>query len=296
VPSEATELAAIHDELMKLVEGGRAETRESALTRLRDAANEVGEAWSRSWIGYHANVYYAGLKPPPPGDHFSSEWGLMTVGYESAETGWEEFRPEDVRAAIFKKAGDPDVRSFEEISDRAKRTVEEKRDEVLSILQAAASGKRHEDPFLVRLRDEVQKLKIFSGNDFINGQRPSGSVTSRDSTAMHQGLWVPPHLGVLAEGFALQQPLVACEQLARIANRASSHLSRLERQRTRESRIGTNVFIGHGRSSIWRDSRILSRTGWDCRGTSSIVSRQRVSRISAASRRCWMPPPSHSWL
>ncbi|MGE3404568.1 MAG: TIR domain-containing protein [Vicinamibacterales bacterium] len=74
-----------------------------------------------------------------------------------------------------------------------------------------------------------------------------------DSTAMTQGLWTPPHIVVLAEVFGLRQPFDAVEKLAHVAKRAASHLRRVERQRAREERTGTNVFIGHGRSTAWRE-------------------------------------------
>ncbi|HEX9863391.1 MAG TPA: hypothetical protein VGC03_00330, partial [Acidimicrobiia bacterium] len=46
------------------------------LGALMTAAEDVARSWSGSNIGFHANVYYAGLRSPPPGMHFSSEWGF----------------------------------------------------------------------------------------------------------------------------------------------------------------------------------------------------------------------------
>jgi predicted nucleotide-binding protein len=40
---------------------------------------------------------------------------------------------------------------------------------------------------------------------------------------------------------------------ADIAKKAASHLERKSRKRKAMDRIGTNVFIGHGRSHAWRD-------------------------------------------
>jgi hypothetical protein len=186
------------------------------------------------------------------GDHFSAEWGLMNVADSDAATGWDEYRFDDVRSAIFTLAGGVDISSYQDSSRAAKRHFEEKKAELLSILQTVTSLKK-DDAFLTRLRDEAQKTKVFSGSDFIADQQPSGSLWSRDSTAMSQGIRIPPHVAVLAEVFALRQPFSALEQLAQIAKRASSHIKRLERQRIREERIGTNVFIGHGRSVVWRE-------------------------------------------
>ena len=79
------ELLSIADRMGELAKQGRQEDIEKPLESLKQAAEEIGRAWSGSWIGYHANVYYEDMKPPPPGDHFSLEWG---------PTGnWTEFDP-----------------------------------------------------------------------------------------------------------------------------------------------------------------------------------------------------------
>ena len=43
------------------------------------------------------------------------------------------------------------------------------------------------------------------------------------------------------------------QSLKNLSRKAGSHLSRQRRQRQKADRIGTNVFIGHGRSLIWRE-------------------------------------------
>ncbi len=278
----AAELEELCDVLIKAVENWRAND-EAALTRLQDAAEKVSASWSGSWIGYHAYVYYDKLQPPLPGDHFSAEWGLMNVGDSDAATGWDEYRPDDVRSAIFKLAGDPDLSSYQDSSRRARRLFEDKKEELLSILQAVTNEKK-EDAFVGRLRDEAQKTKAFAGSDFIATQQPSGSLWSRDSTAMTQGLRVPPHMAVLAEVFALRQPFSAIEKLAQIAKRASSHIRRLERQRSREERTGTNVFIGHGRSAAWRDLKDFVqdrlRLAWDEFNRVPVAGITNISRLA----------------
>jgi predicted nucleotide-binding protein len=248
--AEADDLEHLADLLDSIVSQGWEEPFKSHLERLKLAAENVGAAWSGSWIGYHANVYYSELKSPVPGDHFSPEWGLMHSGEYDSETGWQEFTDESIRVAIFKSAGDPDLSAYTETAARARGVFVDKREEVLSVLESLRQRKR--DSFIERLQDEARSLNAFSAKDFVASQAPSGQVWSRDSTAMTQGLWTPPHISVLAETFALQQPFKACEALARLSRRAAAHIRRLGRQAVRDERIGTNVFIGHGRSSAWR--------------------------------------------
>ena len=56
---------------------------------------------------------------------------------------------------------------------------------------------------------------------------------------------------------ALGYPSKACEDLSKVAKRAASHLAKQERYSRRNKEIGTNVFIGHGRSPAWRDLKDL---------------------------------------
>ncbi len=74
------------------------------LERLRDAANEVAKAWSGSNIGYHATVHYEGLEPPPPGAHFSAEWGFMSAML-GTRGQWREFNRDDLEKYIVDAAG-----------------------------------------------------------------------------------------------------------------------------------------------------------------------------------------------
>jgi predicted nucleotide-binding protein len=90
---------------------------------------------------------------------------------------------------------------------------------------------------------------------------------SRDVIAVTQGLWTPPHISILADIVSLRSPRDACASLAVTVRRAFSHLERSEKRLEREERIGTNVFIGHGRSKEWKDLKDFiderMRLPWD---------------------------------
>ncbi len=81
------------------------------LTKLIEIADKVGKSWSGSWLGYHSRVYYRNLEPPPPGARFSQEWGFMDLAFIRTTVGdWVEFDYGDVRRAIYKIAGNPDLK------------------------------------------------------------------------------------------------------------------------------------------------------------------------------------------
>jgi predicted nucleotide-binding protein len=71
--------------------------------------------------------------------------------------------------------------------------------------------------------------------------------------AMGQGSQMPPHVEILAEITAIQHAFMNCKSAAVIAAKAASHLEHKSRRRVAASRVGTNVFIGHGRSPAWRE-------------------------------------------
>ena len=43
----------------------------NTVSDLYKASNEVGQSWSKSWLGYQANVYYRNFRTPGEGDYFS---------------------------------------------------------------------------------------------------------------------------------------------------------------------------------------------------------------------------------
>jgi predicted nucleotide-binding protein len=71
--------------------------------------------------------------------------------------------------------------------------------------------------------------------------------------AIGQRTKVPPHISIKAEIQSIRQAFNICHVAAQIGRKAASHLERKARRNTRDARIGTNVFIGHGRSSLWRE-------------------------------------------
>ena len=251
--------------------------------RTKIAAEQIGKAWSGSWIGYQSLVYYDQLATPPPGAHFSSEWGRQRFdfGLDHGTSGdWAEYNFDDVATAVRELAGNPDFSQLEQLSKEARSTFDGTRAECLSILATALSLR--EDEYLKGIEDEVRKLVIVSAKDLVNHFSPK-RVGSRDSLAMSQGLKTPPHLAVQIEAVALEQPIFTCALLERLVRQASSHLSRQESSR-RPTAPGTKVFIGHGRSLLWRSLKdfVQDRLGlpWDEFNRVPVAGVTNIARLS----------------
>jgi predicted nucleotide-binding protein len=236
------------------------------LDALRDAARNVGEAWSGSALGYHARVYYADLEPTPPGMGFSSEWGFEEAFSNFTRGDWREYAQQDVVAEIWGRAGNPDLTAVRARANAARNTLDEQKSELQSILSAFLA--QHEDPLLEELKETGMKVLAGTEDQFRRAAIPTGNLMSRDMRAITDGVHIAPHLAVFAEVLALESPFASCTELAAIAQRAATHIERLESGRRTPTRpIGTAVFIGHGRSLLWRELKdfIHERLGlpWD---------------------------------
>jgi len=89
----------------------------------------LGKAWSGSWLGYQAKIYYNNLIPPPPGVHFNQEWGRVRNSSD-----WQELDEEIVSKAIYELANNPDMSASEKLAKDATDTFNDKKQEVLSLL------------------------------------------------------------------------------------------------------------------------------------------------------------------
>ena len=246
------ELLDIAKDLEQLAARGREPEIREPLDWLKQAAEEVGKAWSGSWLGYHANVYYANLQTPPPGAHFSPEWGLgKTAFVPDATTGrWVEFDPDRVRTFIYQQAGDPDISPSLDFSEHVRAEFSKHKSNLLSIIEIELGYS--ESQFLMGQTEATTKLSLISEHEYLESWKP-GQSSSRDSLAVYQGHWIPPHARVLAQVLSVQTTIVVVSSLAEIAKQVASHTSRQGQQARPNPPRGTRVFIGHGRSYMWRE-------------------------------------------
>jgi len=207
------ELLEIADKLDELAEHARQPEIEDPLTRLQRVAEDAGKASTGSWLGHHANVYYEDFVPPPPGAHFSQEWGLMD-GIHGTRGPWVEYPAEHVKAVIRERAGHSDMEAADALREQAIREFDTQKANVSSILETAIAG--ISDKFLNRLADELDGLSISGRNQLIDVLRRRGKLFTRDSLALSQGFWTPPHVAVLSEVLAVRHALGT---VAKLANR-----------------------------------------------------------------------------
>ena len=245
------ELTQMVDTLERLAGRGRQEDIQQPLDGLKQAAEQIGMAWSGSWMGYHANVYYQNLQPPPPGAHFTPEWGgLPTLFIRGTSGEWVEFNPGDVQSAIYEMAGNPDIGPARLYNEEACSVFREQRGNLLSILEVLLADA--ESTVLVQMQDAIESLAVHNEGQVVQLLRPKQSV-SRDSLAVYQGIRTPPHIAVLSEVLAIQNTVGIITKLANLTRQITSHTLRQRRLSQPIPSVGTRVFIGHGHSLIWRE-------------------------------------------
>jgi predicted nucleotide-binding protein len=222
-------------------------------SRLKENIAQAARAFSNSWLGYHANVYYRNMESPEPGDHFSAEWGLMSGSMSNHMSGnWLEYPRESLREALFHGvAGNYETR-MAQVSAKAQKVLEEHCETARTILDALQS--KSKAPTLSRIAEELGELDLkMTPHKLIDVMRPRGSFMSRDSTAVSQGITTPVHCLVSAEEIARQHPFTALETLASCSRKIMKYMEINDLIERSSMPAGTKVFIGHGRSLLWRE-------------------------------------------
>ena len=235
------ELLDIATSLEELAAQGQGPNILGRLNRLKQAAEDVGKAWSNSWMGVQANTYYANLEPPPPDMPFNTD----TRTYRN--DGWNAYQPEQVVAAIKERAGNLDMRPATDFAKRAELAFRRHQSNLLSIIEVASDGT--ESQYILNRKAEITRLNLVSENDYINSWTPTTVITHE--SLLRQGKRTPPHLTVLAQMTSAQTTIANIEELAEIAKQIAEHLARQMSQPLPSSVHGKNVFIGHGKSPIW---------------------------------------------
>jgi len=208
--------------------GSKVEVTEQ-IADMQRASKQFSDCFSGSWLGYHSRVYYNGFKKPPPGAHFTAEWGLMRnegTSYGS-RGGWLEHDYDAVLSAIYTAAGNPDLKRLKKIADEAEICFGHARSELKSLLAVCNSG--HIDHVLQSLNTDLETTEFLNAFQICQRLAPQGQRFTRDTVALSQGTKVPPHVHVNALAIYFHSATAVLLKLSGIARSSSSHLQRKHR-------------------------------------------------------------------
>ena len=222
------------------------------LEALAEAAESVGKSWSKSTLGYHSRVYYTGFQPSPIGAAFDTQWGLDGIlGIPSqSDKNWVEYHFEDVKKVIREKAENPDDYHILPDRDAAVTAFEKAKSAVISLVYA---NYPESDSYMQGLLEKIETAEIKINKSSIQAHLPQGQKITSDKRAVAEGSQIPPHIAVLKYVLSVKQPFQSCKDLKKRIVEMANHIQNIEEKGVKEKRIGTNVFIGHGRSQDWRE-------------------------------------------
>jgi hypothetical protein len=219
---------------------------------LHDVCEDVKRAWSGSNLGYHATVYYEGLMPPPPGVQFSPEWGLMDRWpTHHPNPGWRNWDYKAVLDEIYSRAGNLDQKALADRLAPLRDRFDDLQEAAKSVLSAFLIETK--DAFLERKLKDIEQLVGPDATAIEPTLGPKGAGWSRDSLAVSQGRRLAPHQSAVALHLSGSVLTRGIDRLEKLAREAASHIRRIEGRRKKAGLVGTNAFIGHGRSPLWRE-------------------------------------------
>jgi predicted nucleotide-binding protein len=127
---------------------------------------------------------------------------------------------------------------------------------ILDALNSAKSDQPLED-----LKVKISKLKSnFSQQEFARSKMPSGHVMTSDYRAIQGGFRIPPHISL--EGMIVSKISYASQltELGKLARQVVKYLQiKRKLKGISVAKTDGSIFIGHGRSPIWKDMRDFIR-------------------------------------
>lgn len=225
------------------------------LERLIAACYSVGESWGGSPLGYHSSTYRRDFSRPSSDEFFSQEWGLEEGYFSNATVGdWVTYSHQEVSKVIRERAAitEQDVDETEKIGTELIDSLISNRARLEQQIYSLLT--RHTgDAFLEKTVKTVGGINPVSIEKLEHRWTLKiPQIASRDMRACSGGITVPPHK--LVE-FAAQHILAnadLCRYLNSTLELIYQHVFELERTMNAPSIKVHKVFIGHGRSELWR--------------------------------------------
>lgn len=254
IRQELTELA---DLVSQQVERIRAPELESQIRALEVQCEIARKAWSGSNIGDHADTYWEGLVPHPPGRAFNIEWGFAASWpTPEPDAEWQIMVPADVTAEILQRAKIADLKLIRLELKALRQELSDLKEQAISMLNIIL--RQQPDTFFSRQLGHIESLSVAAPREIAPTLIRDGQW-SRDSDAIAQGIRVAPHQHLVAVHLSYTHTRNGLETLEKAVRVSASHAQRLENIATGSAGKGENIVIGHGQSELWKQLRDFLR-------------------------------------
>jgi predicted nucleotide-binding protein len=212
---------------------------------------------SQSWFGDHAETYYAGFAAPPGGNSFDVEWGFVPGFSSGRNRGWHTYSRAELRDFILDGIGERIFFAWHELEQRLVSEFAIVRDQTLDTIEALIPQVKAKALARYQTRIESQ-LTPYTAADFVNARLKSAPRMTRDSEEIAKGQHVPIHVQYMASIQSAENNKKRAGELASTI-RNIIEASLLHMSAKPEPKMGTRLFLGHGRSDQWMTLRDFVR-------------------------------------
>ena len=230
---------------------------EAKCDAIEAACDRLSGSFSGSFIGYHSRVYYEDYKLPPPHAYFDVDGGLQHEIHGSNTRGnWVKMNKEVVVKYLLNVAQVTDLEEMEKLKRLRTENLELIQTQMRSVFSKFGAQIKG-DSFLLEEAARAGSLEVRSQKEIGSVLVPNRIVSTRDEIATQEGLQAPPHLYLKARAIGVREPYLVAAKLQRVMRAMEEHL------KTSTPAVlhatppvpvqGKRIFIGHGRSLIWRE-------------------------------------------
>lgn len=212
--------------------------------------NTIEDSFSGSWIGYHSTTYLKNFKPQTSTEYFDREWGLMD-NYLSATAGnWKTYTYAEVIQEINRRCGQA-ISELRTAANHASSEFVACQSKCLPAFDVLLSI--NQDTTLSEVRNQISNLRsAITAQEYITSIMPKQFI-SRDHRAMAEGIVIPPHIKAKAEVMEIKSVLFQTIELEKQLSHSVAYLELKENTKMESTIPSKNVFLGHGRSPVWKD-------------------------------------------
>lgn len=232
------------------------------MERLIQAAEGMRDVWSGSWLQSHSGMYQKTIQRRQDGVIFNDEWSVLDLIFsEDVKTGWKPYSHEEIRKEIMRRANHPDMAQLHIVEQEAQSTFESCAEEVKAILAAVCAGSQSN--YLLELEDKFSKTHPYVTVDALEREaRPKGVVIIREMrSATEKEIKTPAHIQFKLDILSIKSRHDSLGGLSKVARAARLFLEKTMNTKrngsNKKPRSSGAIFIGHGRSPVWRDLKDL---------------------------------------
>ena len=243
-------LRDLEAEVLRLSETDLPPDRQPAKMVYEERLEQLEQSHSRSWFGDHSTTYFEDFLAPPPGRSFDVEWGFVSTYRGAPNPGWRTYSRKEICDYVFREIGEGIFDELNTVAEQLTDSFTTVRDQAIDVVDVLVAN--HKLELLVRYKKKLeQDLAPYGVVDYINGRLKSTPNMTRDSEEIAKGRATPTHVQHFAAIKSFDVNRSRAKQTAGILRNIIEAVG-LHEQTDMSTSGSSVIFIGHGRSELWR--------------------------------------------